>query len=195
MARHAAHNSGALTKLAATAATLGAAGALLAPTASAAPDSDWDRLAQCEAGGNWQINTGNGYHGGLQFSPGTWRAHGGAAYAPYAYLATREQQIAVAENVLASQGWNAWPACSRSLGLNSGATPRTAPAAPAPAPAPQLPAATAPADDLYEMIKDAFAARGFAVPAQLTDLYNANRGAFNDFYAANRGVIDSLLKH
>ena len=77
----------------------------------------WDSIAQCESGGNWAINTGNGYHGGLQFSPSTWNAHGGQEYAPYAYMATREQQIAVAERVKASQGWGAWPACTSRLGL------------------------------------------------------------------------------
>lgn len=101
-----------------------AVGVISSPLASAAPDSDWDRLAQCESGGNWQTNTGNGYYGGLQFSQGTWAAHGGTKYAPRADLATRDQQIAVAENVLATQGWGAWPACSSSLGLSSGPTPR-----------------------------------------------------------------------
>jgi hypothetical protein len=79
--------------------------------------SVWDALAQCEAGGNWSINTGNGYSGGLQFAPGTWSGHGGSEYASTASGATREQQIAVAERVLASSGWGAWPACSRKLGL------------------------------------------------------------------------------
>lgn len=90
-------------------------------TGAAAPavsdGSVWDSIAQCESGGNWAINTGNGYHGGLQFSPSTWNAHGGQEYAPYAYMATREQQIAVAERVKASQGWGAWPACTSRLGL------------------------------------------------------------------------------
>jgi nucleoid-associated protein YgaU len=79
--------------------------------------SVWDRLAQCESNGNWSTNTGNGFYGGLQFHPGTWAAHGGHAYAPNAHLATRGQQIAVAERVLAAQGWDAWPACSARLGL------------------------------------------------------------------------------
>lgn len=83
----------------------------LAPaTASAA---DWDRLAQCESSGDWHINTGNGYYGGLQFSQPTWEGFGGLAYAPRADLASREQQIAVAEGVLAVQGPNAWPMCSQ----------------------------------------------------------------------------------
>ncbi|NLP38200.1 MAG: DUF348 domain-containing protein [Corynebacterium pollutisoli] len=92
-----------------------------APSAAAAPSvaggSVWDTLAQCESGGNWAINTGNGYQGGLQFSPSTWAAYGGTAYAPTANLATREQQIAIAEKTLAGQGWGAWPACTAKMGL------------------------------------------------------------------------------
>lgn len=133
-------------KVVVTGAVLGAASAAFAAPASAAPDSDWDRLAQCEAGGNWGINTGNGYQGGLQFSPSTWTAHGGGEYAATANQATREEQIAVAEKVLANQGWGAWPSCSSSLGLTSGSTPRSTPAAtvtPA-APATPAPAATLP---------------------------------------------------
>jgi len=76
--------------------------------------SVWDRLAQCESGGNWAINTGNGYSGGLQFSPGTWQANGGSGLA---HNASRAEQIRVAQRVLASQGWGAWPACSSRLGL------------------------------------------------------------------------------
>lgn len=90
-------------------------------TGAAAPavasGSVWDSLAQCESGGNWAINTGNGFSGGLQFTPSTWAGHGGTAYAPSAHLATREQQIAIAERVQASQGWGAWPACTASLGI------------------------------------------------------------------------------
>ncbi len=86
-------------------------------TGGAASASTWDALAQCESGGNWSINTGNGYYGGLQFHPQTWAAHGGHAYAPNAHQATREQEIAIAERVLASQGWGAWPSCSAQLGL------------------------------------------------------------------------------
>jgi hypothetical protein len=77
----------------------------------------WDRLAQCESGGNWSIDTGNGYYGGLQFSYGTWLAYGGGAYAPTANLASREQQIAVAERLRAAAGFSPWPACARALGL------------------------------------------------------------------------------
>jgi uncharacterized protein YabE (DUF348 family) len=77
----------------------------------------WDRLAQCESGGNWAINTGNGYYGGLQFSYGTWLAYGGGAYAQTANLASREQQIAIAERLRADSGFSPWPACARALGL------------------------------------------------------------------------------
>jgi len=116
---------------------------LAAAPANAASGSTWDALAQCESGGNWAINTGNGYYGGLQFNLGTWQANGGAGNPA---SASRSAQIAVAERVLASQGWGAWPACSAKLGLSgtAGAAPQAAapaPAAPAPAAAPQQQAA------------------------------------------------------
>jgi LysM repeat protein len=76
--------------------------------------SVWDRIAACESGGNWAINTGNGYYGGLQFTLGTWLANGGTGMPQDA---TREQQIAVAQNVQASQGWGAWPVCSVKAGV------------------------------------------------------------------------------
>lgn len=113
--------------------------------ANAADGSTWDALAQCESGGNWAINTGNGYSGGLQFTPSTWAAYGGTG-APQ--NASREQQIAVAERVQAGQGWGAWPACSASLGLSGGGgTPYTAPVAQAPvaqAPVAQVPVTVLP---------------------------------------------------
>lgn len=87
------------------------------PDVVAATGSVWDRLAQCESGGRWGYNGPSGYDGGLQFSPSTWRAYGGSQYAAYAWQASRLQQIAVAERVQAGQGWGAWPACSRKLGL------------------------------------------------------------------------------
>ena len=82
--------------------------------AAPAGGSVWDRLAQCESGGNWGISTGNGYSGGLQFAQGTWAANGGSGSA---HNASRAEQIRVAERVRASQGWGAWPACSAKLGL------------------------------------------------------------------------------
>ncbi|GAA4000526.1 transglycosylase family protein [Streptomyces plumbiresistens] len=111
-----------------------AGAALLAPlgllaatgNAAAADGGVWDRIAQCESGGNWHINTGNGYYGGLQFSASTWRGYGGTAYAPTADQATRSQQIAVATKVQQAQGWGAWPTCSARAGASG-----SAPAAPA----------------------------------------------------------------
>jgi uncharacterized protein YabE (DUF348 family) len=79
--------------------------------------SVWDSIAQCESGGNWSINTGNGFKGGLQFTDQTWNAFGGGAYASSADQASRDQQIAVAKKVQASQGWGAWPGCTGKLGI------------------------------------------------------------------------------
>jgi hypothetical protein len=74
----------------------------------------WDRIAQCESGGNWAANTGNGYYGGLQFSSGTWAAYGGRSYAPNAHQASKAQQIAIAEKVRAARGSYAdWPVCGK----------------------------------------------------------------------------------
>jgi resuscitation-promoting factor RpfA len=99
----------------------------LAGTADAAPGSAWDKLAQCESGGNWNTNTGNGYYGGIQFDATTWHAYGGQGMP---HQASRSEQIAVAERTLAAQGWNAWPACSRKMGLRgNAASPGAAPAA------------------------------------------------------------------
>ena len=101
-----------------------AAAALTAPLAFPAPATAdparhelWDRVALCESGGNWSANTGNGYYGGLQFSRSTWNSYGGGAYAGTANYATRLQQIAIAEQVLHAQGWNAWPTCSVKAGV------------------------------------------------------------------------------
>ncbi|MFF4902096.1 transglycosylase family protein [Streptomyces sp. NPDC001068] len=84
-------------------------------TASAATASEWDAVAQCESGGNWAINTGNGYFGGLQFSASTWAAYGGTQYAAQANQASKAQQIEIAEKVLAAQGKGAWPVCGTGL--------------------------------------------------------------------------------
>ncbi len=89
-----------------------------APAPAPPPSSNglnWDAMAACESGGNWSINTGNGYYGGLQFDSGTWLSNGGGAYAPRADLATREQQIAVATNLYNARGASPWPTCGRLL--------------------------------------------------------------------------------
>src|SRR5213080_2760898 len=90
----------------------------LAGNADAAPSSVWDNVAQCESGGNWNTNTGNGYYGGLQFSQSTWKAYGGTGSAANA---SREEQIAVAERVLQGQGIHAWPVCGKKGGSGSAA--------------------------------------------------------------------------
>lgn len=132
-------------------AAISAAGLALSVTAAnAATDgATWDALAQCESGGNWAANTGNGFSGGLQFSASTWAAYGGTGSAA---AASREQQIAVAEQVQASQGWGAWPSCAAQLGLSGGGgtTAVAPPSAPvqgapvAPAPVASAPVASAP---------------------------------------------------
>lgn len=134
----------------ATGALVVGTGLVVAPTASAS--SVWDRVAQCESGGDWSINTGNGFYGGLQFYQPTWEGFGGLEYAARADLATREQQIAIAQNVLAVQGPGAWPVCSVQAGLTvenggGGSAPAPAPQpAPQPEPAPvEEPAQPAPA--------------------------------------------------
>jgi hypothetical protein len=91
--------------------------AVATPAHAATRQDRWDRLAQCESGGNWAANTGNGYYGGLQFSHHTWRSYGGGAFAATANRATRLQQIAIAEKVLRAQGWRAWPGCAQRAGL------------------------------------------------------------------------------
>lgn len=92
-----------------------AAPLMAAGNASAATASEWDTVAQCESGGNWSINTGNGYYGGLQFSASTWAGYGGTKYASTADQATKAQQIEIAEKVLAGQGKGAWPVCGKGL--------------------------------------------------------------------------------
>ena len=110
-----------VAKVAFTGAVIGGSGLAMSAQAAAATDGEWDHVAHCESGNNWSINTGNGYQGGLQFSPSTWRSAGGADFAPAANMASRDQQIAVAERVLARQGRGAWPVCGTGL---SSATPR-----------------------------------------------------------------------
>ncbi|MFE7138062.1 transglycosylase family protein [Streptomyces sp. NPDC057644] len=104
--------------------TAGGAGIALplitAASAGAASGEVWEKVAACESSGNWAVNTGNGYYGGLQFSGSTWAAFGGTQYAPRADLATRDQQIAIAEKVLDGQGPGAWPTCSVRAGLTRG---------------------------------------------------------------------------
>ncbi|RJQ82546.1 LysM peptidoglycan-binding domain-containing protein [Pseudonocardiaceae bacterium YIM PH 21723] len=124
----------------------------LAGTAQA---DGWDAVAQCEATGNWNINTGNGYYGGLQFDMSTWQANGGGQYASRPDLATREQQIAVAERLRAARGTSPWPVCGQRFGGGGSApvqrpTGKTYTSAPQQQQAPQAPAITAVARELIK---------------------------------------------
>ncbi|QNS02953.1 transglycosylase family protein [Streptomyces xanthii] len=169
--------------------TVGGAGIAIpligAGTAEAADAATWNKVAACESSGNWSINTGNGYYGGLQFTGSTWAAYGGTAYAPRADLATRDQQIAVAEKVLDGQGPGAWPVCSQRAGLSR--TPEAAPPR-----APERPAVRAVKDVKPEVTPQSRAGRtemytvlggdtlsGIAqsrkVPGGWSRLYEANR--------------------
>jgi resuscitation-promoting factor RpfA len=85
------------------------------PPGTATPPATWDKIAACESGGDWNTNTGNGYYGGLQFNTVTWHNYGGHGLPHQASKAT---QVAIAEKVLAEQGWDAWPVCSRKAGLH-----------------------------------------------------------------------------
>jgi resuscitation-promoting factor RpfA len=161
---------------------LGGVAAFLAPSASAAPESAWDRLAQCESGGNWQINTGNGYYGGLQFSLRTWRAFGGTGMP---HQASKAQQIAVAERTLAVQGWNAWPSCSRKAGVRGHAAEPAGRTIVADAPLPTAPAvAPAVAGGSTYTVKSGDTLSKIAaannVPGGWQAIYQANRGKISD---------------
>jgi len=112
-----------VAKIAVTGAVITGGSVGMVAQAHAATDSEWDTVAACESSGNWAINTGNGYQGGLQFAPSTWLGYGGGQYASSAHMASRDEQIAIAEKVLAGQGKGAWPVCGRGL---SGPTPRDA---------------------------------------------------------------------
>jgi resuscitation-promoting factor RpfA len=142
--------------------TLGA-GALLSATGTAhsASGSTWDKVARCESSGNWSINTGNGFFGGLQFTPSTWKAYGGTAFAPRADLATKAEQIRVAERVLTTghaghgpQGPGAWPLCGAKAGLTAGGP------APARKAAPEQPRAVQPSTAAAKVVRFARAQLG-----------------------------------
>ena len=92
-------------------------GTTLSVPAEAVKMRTWSKLAKCESGGRWHINTGNGYYGGLQISPRTWRAFGGRKFARFPNKATKRQQVRVAKRIKRHQGWGAWPHCSRRIGV------------------------------------------------------------------------------
>ena len=177
----------------ATVAAISAAGLALSATAANAPTSTspWDALAQCESGGNWSINTGNGYSGGLQFSPTTWAAYGGTGSAADA---SREQQIAVAERVQASQGWGAWPSCSAQLGLSgggSGVAPQSVPVQSAPvqsAPVQAAPAQAAPVQQSVPAEQAAPVAKHVTAVALSGETYTLQAGDTLSIVAEKLGI-------
>ncbi|KUN06466.1 peptidase [Streptomyces canus] len=156
-------------------------------TAHAADVDIWNKVAACESSSHWSINTGNGYYGGLQFTQSTWEAYGGTRYAPRADLATRDQQIAVAEKVLDGQGPGAWPACSVRAGLTrDGSAPdiqpltekRASVADVQPQTTPQSRAGSA---EMYTVV------RGDSL-SRIADARKV-RGGWRGLYAANRRTI------
>ncbi|AWW40353.1 transglycosylase [Streptomyces sp. AS58] len=175
------------------AALLAPLGLLTATGGAAAADGGvWDRIARCESGGNWHINTGNGYYGGLQFSAGTWRAFGGTAYAPTADRASKEQQIAVATEVQRAQGWGAWPTCSARAGAyGSGPEAPAAPSAGSPS-TEAVPKRQAKAPARASDRTDRGASRGDHTVRRgdtLSTIAERHGTTWQRLYAANRSVI------
>lgn len=136
--------------------------------ACAADQWPWGCVAECESSGRWHVNTGNGFYGGLQFWQPTWVEHGGTKYAPRADLATRPQQITIAEEVLRTQGWGAWPVCSKRYGLSGRVH------------------TVQPGDSLGSI------ARRFAVKGGWQALYAANRSLIGP--DPNRIVVGTMLR-
>ena len=161
-------------------------GVAIAAPASAATH-DWTGVAKCESGGNWHINTGNGYYGGLQFSQSTWAGYGGLAYAPRADLATPAQQIAIAEKVLVGQGIGAWPNCGKYLTGGSTAAAAAAPAA-APAPAPQASPRSAPAESASRSSRSAGGTYVVKRGDTLARIAAAHGVSWRTLWAQNRSV-------
>ncbi|MGP3690478.1 transglycosylase family protein [Streptomyces sp. IBSNAI002] len=161
--------------------------------ANAAGGDVWDRVADCESTGNWQTDSGNGFYGGLQFTASTWAEFGGTRLAPQAHQASREDQIAVAEKVLAAQGPQAWPVCSVKAGLSQGGLSQGTVAAPASEAGDQaevagtadaqVPPGEQPAVDTYK-IKKGDTLRGIAdrlrFPGGWQQLYDCNRRVIGD---------------
>jgi hypothetical protein len=180
-----------IARVVAAGVAIGAPFAIAAAPASASPD--WDAIAKCESGGNWGINTGNGYYGGLQFNPRTWAANGGSGNPANA---SREEQIRVAENVLKTQGIGAWPVCGKRAGGGSAApakakatpkpvkkTPKsTAPVAAAPVAAPTGTSLDNPAGDYTVVVGDSLS----KIAQQLN-----TEGGWKALYEKNRAFISN----
>ncbi|MDT0319602.1 transglycosylase family protein [Streptomyces millisiae] len=194
------------TRIAAAAGVTGAAVAipvLGATGANAASVDTWDAVAQCESGGDWSINTGNGYYGGLQFSQSSWAAAGGTQYAERADLATKDQQIAAAEVLLSMQGPGAWPVCGPQAGLSAGGeSPAIDPSGsgaaaeePAPEPEPEPAAPAEPEVSVEDVAPQAAEAEGdgseYTVEAgdTLSAIAEAHDTTWREIYDANESVI------
>ncbi|WP_434599398.1 transglycosylase family protein [Streptomyces sp. A5-4] len=170
-------------------------------SAGAASVDVWEKVAACESTSNWDINSGNGYYGGLQFKQSTWQAYGGTAHAPRADLATKGQQISVAEKVLKGQGPTAWPLCSVRAGLTRGGDapdiatgPKAAPPrtqtkkVSAPAPAKPVRAKAAPAKPATPSAKGAYTVAGGDTLSTIADTERV-KGGWQRLYEANRQVV------
>lgn len=160
--------------------------AVVAPTKAGAYDAKvWDRVAACESSNRWHINTGNGYYGGLQFSPTTWKEFGGTTYASQAHKASKAEQIAIARRVLSVQGPGAWPVCSKKAGLTKsnggadrnakpggGSTP--APKPPAPKPGDSKTVTVKSGDTLYSLASHHQVPGGWQAIVKANDLKDPN---------------------
>ncbi|WP_431963316.1 transglycosylase family protein [Actinacidiphila sp. bgisy160] len=187
-----------ITRISALAGTTGAAVALPivgATGAHAAPVSVWDKVAACESTNNWSINTGNGFYGGLQFTQSTWAGFGGTKYAPRADLATKAEQIAVAEKVLATQGPQAWPVCGPKAGLtkamaNPSATPASASVAAAKSAAKPAakPAAPAKKAEAPKSAGGSYKVAGGDTLSKIADAQSVD-GGWQKLYVNNKSVI------
>lgn len=164
--------------------TTGAIPIIAATPAHSASVDTWDRVAACESTGNWQINTGNGFYGGLQFQQSSWAAAGGLEFAPRADLATKEQQIKAAEVLLSMQGPGAWPVCGPRAGLTSGGP---APVFDDPAPPPQAPAQPDPAPDKSHT----YTVRSGDWLSKIAGRELGDTGKWRTIYDANKDVIGS----
>jgi nucleoid-associated protein YgaU len=154
--------------------------------ASASPGHDWSGVAQCESSGNWHINTGNGYYGGLQFTQSTWDAFGGQAYASRADLASESAQITVAERVLDGQGIGAWPVCGRYL--TGGSTPTDTTPATNSAPSTSQSASHASSDDAPRASGRTYVVRSGDTLSHIAETHDVS-GGWRTLAELNRGEI------
>ncbi|MGP3971799.1 LysM peptidoglycan-binding domain-containing protein [Streptomyces sp. 6N223] len=176
------------SRIVAAAGVTGAAVAIpfmAAGSAEAASVETWDAVAECESSGDWSINTGNGFYGGLQFTQSSWEAAGGTQYAARADLATKDQQIAAAEVLLSMQGPGAWPVCGPQAGLTAGSeAPAIDPSGTGAVEAPAEPEQEAP-------VQSSGSGSGYTVAAgdTLSSIAAAHGTTWEQVYADNESVI------